>query len=184
MSPTGSALIERLMSNTGINPPGQSSNVQYRNLGFLPGDSAGALGFIEKPGETIPASEVAEFSDYAMVILMTDHAESGRIWVEQLYAQKQIEPKLANQSLIVIASAQAGPLLRPYWSSNQISGMVSGLADAARYEATNGGRPGIARSYWDAFGFGLMMSVVLIAVGSLWSLITGIRARRAEAEQG
>jgi Na+-translocating ferredoxin:NAD+ oxidoreductase RnfE subunit len=61
--------------------------------------------------------------------------------------------------------------------------MVSGLADAARYES-NFNRPGIARSYWDAFGIGLMMSVGLIFFGSLWSLITGIRARRAEAEQG
>jgi hypothetical protein len=28
------------------------------------------------------------------------------------------------------------------------------------------------------------MSVVLIVVGSLWSLFTGLRARRANAEQG
>jgi hypothetical protein len=48
----------------------------------------------------------------------------------------------------------------------------------------NGGRPGIARSYWDAFGVGLFMAILAIVVGSIWSLITGIRARRAEAEQG
>jgi len=84
----------------------------------------------------------------------------------------------------VIASAQAGPLLQPYLSSGQVTGMVSGLAEAARYEHMNSSRPGIARSYWDAFGVGLMMSIALIFVGSLWSLVTGIRARRAEAEQG
>ena len=61
---------------------------------------------------------------------------------------------------------------------------VSGLVDAARYELLNNSRPGIARSYWDAFGIGLMMSIVLIIVGSLWSLFTGIRARRADAKQG
>jgi Na+-translocating ferredoxin:NAD+ oxidoreductase RnfE subunit len=62
--------------------------------------------------------------------------------------------------------------------------MVSGLSEAARYEFMNSSRPGIARSYWDAFGVGLMLAVVLIVIGSLWSLVTGIRARRAEAEQG
>jgi len=104
--------------------------------------------------------------------------------VEQLYAEKQVNPALANQSLIVLASAQAGPLLQPYLSSQQITGMVSGLSEAARYEYINSSRPGIARSYWDAFGIGLMMAIALIIIGSLWSLFTGIRARRAEAEQG
>jgi hypothetical protein len=103
-----------------------------------------------------------------------------------LHAQRvrQVDPALSSQPLIVIASAQAGPLLQPYLSSGQITGMVSGLAEAARYEFMNGTRPGIARSYWDAFGIGLMMSIALIVFGSLWSLFTGMRARRAEAEQG
>jgi hypothetical protein len=60
--------------------------------------------------------------------------------------------------------------------------MISGLSDAARYELFNNSRPGIARSYWDTFGAGLMLSIALIVIGSLWSLFTGIRARRANAE--
>jgi len=181
-SPNGSALVERLVSKTGIDQLG----AEYHNLGFLPGGAAGVLGFVQGPGEIIPASGVGKFSDYAMVIVMTDHAEAGRTWVEQLHAQRvrQVDPALSSQPLIVLASAQAGPLLQPYLSSGQITGMISGLADAARYEFMNGTRPGIARSYWDAFGVGLMMSIALIVIGSLWSLFTGMRARRAEAEQG
>ncbi|MGE5777556.1 MAG: hypothetical protein ACM33V_15130, partial [Chloroflexota bacterium] len=173
-SSIGPGLVERLVDKTGLDDLG----AQYADLGFLPGGSTGVLGFVENPVATIPTSDVEAFSDYDMIVLMTDHAESGRVWVEQLYAQKQTKP------LIVIASAQAGPLLQPYLSSGQISGMVSGLSEAARYEDKNGSRPGIARSYWDAFGVGLLMAVVLIFIGSIWSLITGIRARRAEAEQG
>jgi hypothetical protein len=180
-SPNGSVLVERLLSNTHID---QLVGTKYDNLGFLPGGAAGALGFVEKPGLVLPAAKVKNFSEYALVILMTDHAESGRIWVEQLSAQKQIDPALANQPLIVLASAQAGPLLQPYVSSGQVTGMVSGLVEAARYEKINLSRPGLARSYWDAFGIGLILSVGLIFIGSLWSLIAGIRARRAEAEQG
>jgi len=116
-------------------------------------------------------------------VVLTDHAQSGRVWVEQLQNRKAVDPVLTNQPLLMVASAQAGPLLQPYVDSRQINGMISGLVDAARYELLNNSRPGIARSYWDAFGIGLMMSVALIVIGSLWSLFTGMRSR-ANAEQG
>jgi len=187
-SPNGSALVERLMTSTKINQPAPDgfeyqAGEQYLNLGYLPGGSAGVLGFVESPAEIIPASEVGSFSQYAALVVMTDHAESGRIWVEQLQRGKQIDPALTNQPLLMVASAQAGPLLQPYVSSRQITGMISGLSDAARYEFANNSRTGIARSYWDTFGIGLTMSIALIILGSLWSLFMGIRARRA-AEQG
>jgi hypothetical protein len=104
--------------------------------------------------------------------------------VEQLESRKQVDPSLSNKPLLMVASAQASPLLQPYVSSRQITGMVSGLSDAARYEALSNSRLNTARSYWDTFGIGLMTSVALIIVGSLWSLYTGMRARRANAEQG
>ncbi|HJQ13601.1 MAG TPA: hypothetical protein VJ830_02550, partial [Anaerolineales bacterium] len=179
-SPNGAALVQRLLSNTGVDP----ESVSYLNLGYLPGGSAGVLGFIEAPAQIIPPAGVGSFSEYAALLVLTDHAESGRVWVEQLQSRKAVDPVLSNQPLMVAASAQAGPLLQPYVSAGQIDGLISGLADAARYEFVNNSRPGLARSYWDTFGIGLMMSVVLILIGSLWSLFTGIRARRANAEQG
>jgi hypothetical protein len=169
-----------LLVNTRIN----ESGLPYLNLGYLPGGASGVLGFMEAPGQIIPLSGIGSFSEYSALVVLTDHAESGRVWVEQLQNRKISDPALTNQPLLMIASAQAGPLLQPYVSSRQITGMISGLADAARYEFVNNSRPGIARSYWDTFGIGLMMSVVLIVVGSLWSLFTGLRARRANAEQG
>jgi hypothetical protein len=188
-SPNGSALAERLMTNTKINQAapaglGYQLDSQYFNLGYLPGGSAGVQGFVAGPKVMMPAAKVSLFSDFAAVIVITDHAESGLVWIEQLELAKQNDPALANQPLLVVASAQAGPLLQPYVSSKQVNGMVSGLYEAAYYESMNGGRPGIARSYWDAFGVGLFMAILAIVVGSIWSLITGIRARRAEAEQG
>jgi hypothetical protein len=176
-SPNGAALAERLMTNTSIDHP-------YLNLGYLPGGPAGVLGFIEEPGRIIPAAGVGSFSEYSALVILTDQAESGRVWVEQLQNRRQVDLALTNKPLLMAASAQAGPLLQPYVASRQITGMISGLSNAARYEAVNNNRPGIARAYWDAFGTGLMMSVVLIILGSLWSLFTGMRARRADAEQG
>ena len=188
-SPNGSALVDRLLLNTKISlpaPPGldYKAGENYFNSGFLPGGSSGVLEFVESPSSALPSVGVTSLSEYAAVILLTDHAESARSWVEQLNAQKQKDPSLANQPLLVVASAQAAPMLQPYVSSRQITGMVSGLPDAVRYEFVNNSRPGTARIYWDSFGVGLLMAVALITIGSLWSLFTGIRARRAEAELG
>jgi hypothetical protein len=181
MSPNGSALVDRLISNTGIGTSGIDGlgyqlGVQYFNLGFLPGGSAGVLGFIEDRGD--------EFSEFKAIILMTDNAESGRVWVEQLELAKGNHPEIADRPLFVASSAQSSPMLAPYVSSGQVDIMISGLYDAARYEYVNNTRPSIARSYWDAFGIGLFMAILSIILGSLWNIFTGIRERRAQAEQG
>ncbi len=186
-SPNGSALVERLMTNTKINRPapdglGYQAGEGYFNLGYLPGGSAGVLAFVESPQTAIPAANIQNFSQYAAVIVLTDHAESGRVWVEQLGARKQNDPDLTNQPLLVVASAQAGPLLQPYVASGQVTGMISGLSDAARYEFVNNVPTGIVRTYWDSFGIGLLLAVILITFGSLWILVTGIRPRRAGVE--
>jgi hypothetical protein len=184
-SPNGPGLVERLLANSNINQPeglGYQAGVQYFNLGFLPGGSAGVLGFIEDPARIIPSAGVASLSEYDAMIVMSDHAESGRVWVEQLENQKQLDPALAEQPLVMVASAQAGPLLQPYVSSQQIDGMVSGLSQAASYDAAKGVFPGKVRSYWDSFGIGLAIAIAFIVIGSLWAVLAGLRARRAEAQ--
>jgi hypothetical protein len=176
MSPNGSALVDRLMFNTGVSKPeglGYQAGSGYFNLGFLPGGSSGVLGFIADP--------VDQFSRYEAVILMTDNAETGRVWIEQLEAAG---PGVSGKPLFLVSSAQSGPLLRPYVDSGQANILVNGLYDAARYELMNVSRPGTARAYWDAFGIGLMMAVIAIVLGSAWSVLTRIREQRAQAEQG
>lgn len=182
-SPSGPALVERLLASTNINRPegyGYIAGQNYANMGYLPGGESGVLAFIQSPQTAIPSSPVLEFSEYAAILLLTDHAESARVWVEQLQAWKETEPTLASQPVLAVASAQVGPMLRPYAQSGQIYGLISGLADAVRYEAANN-RPGLARNYWDAFGAGMMLAVGLIVVGGLWSLLAGMRERRAQA---
>jgi Na+-translocating ferredoxin:NAD+ oxidoreductase RnfE subunit len=41
----------------------------------------------------------------------------------------------------------------------------------------------MARTYWDAFGVGMMMAVFLIVLGSLWSVYSGYRASRGKAAE-
>ena len=182
MSPNGSAMVDHLMVNTGAGD-------QYFNVGFLPGGSAGVLGFINDPVTIMPRlqalTNVSAFSSFEAVVLLTDNAESGRVWVEQLDTAKQIRPEIAfKKPLIVVSSAQAGPMLEPYVSSGQVNVMINGLSDAAKYEFLNQSRPGNARAYWDSFGIGLMIAIFSIVLGSIWSIFMGIRERRLEAEQG
>jgi hypothetical protein len=128
-----------------------------------------------------PALSTGGFSQYAAIIMLTDHSDSARGWIEQLYTFKQADPALANQPLLIVSSAQVGPMLQPYVSSRQVNGLIAGLADASRYEFRNGIPNAMTRPYWDAFGGGMMLAVALIVVGSLWSLFMNIRAQRKEA---
>jgi hypothetical protein len=183
-SPGGSALVERLLANTNINQAtgaGYVSGQNYDNLGYLPGGEAGVLAFLQSPQAAMPDSRILNSSEYAAILLLTDHADSARTWVEQISILKQADPTLAGQPLLIAASAQTAPMLKPYFSSGQISGMISGLPSAASYESLNDNRPGMARTYWDAFGVGMMMAVFLIVIGSLWSVYSGYRARRVQA---
>ncbi len=82
--------------------------------------------------------------------------------------------------MIMISSAQAGPMLLPYVDSGQVVGLVSGLNGAAGAEQANGGLPGYVRHYWDAYSIGLLIAVVLIVLGGLWNLVVGFQARRTQ----
>lgn len=174
-SPNGSGLVERLMLHTNLSQPfpaglGYRAGEQYVNLGFLPGGAAGAAGFVGDP---------QKLSRYAAIALLTDNVETSRTWIEQLEAAG---PEIAGKPLIVVSSAQAAPLLQPYAASGQANLVVNGLYDAAKYEALNVSRPGLARAYWDALGFGLMMAVAAIIIGGAWNLFLRFRAGHAETE--
>lgn len=194
-SPNGTALVRRLLLNTGISVPAPNgldykADQNYINLGYLPGGFAGVREFVESPTSALPQAgtnnfSVTNFTDYAAVIVLTDHAESGRVWVEQIYARNQADPTYFSfQPLLFASSAQVGPMLQPYFSSQQITGMVSGLSDAARYEFVNNSRLRVARRYWDTFGVGLLLAAVSIVIGSLWNLLSGIRTRGLRGEAG
>jgi hypothetical protein len=182
-SPSGAALVNRLLLNTGITSPtgiNYQLGTDYANLGYLPGGASGVRAFIDSTSPNQPA-----ISDYAAIIVITDTGESGRLWVEQLVAKNQADSAFFDfQPLLFAASAQAAPLLQPYVDAEQINGLVGGLADAVRYEYVNNSRPGIARVYWDSFGMGLLLAVALITIGSLWSVMLNLRARRGAAETG
>jgi len=164
---------------------------QMLNLGYLPGGAAGVLGFAKSPQKTVPVAVdgspawvspalqgVNNISDFAAVILLSDDGENARIWIEQLEADNS----LGNTSFIVVSSGQSGPMILPYVQSGQVDGIVTGLDNDASIEQFNGGRPGLARGYWDAYGFGLLAAVAIIVIGTIWNLFAGLRASSPQTD--
>ena len=185
---TGPGLAERFMNleNTQASLYYQAGQ-QFINLGYLPGGAAGVLAFAENPVTTKPVSidgekawdtpvlqGVSRLSDFAAIILLTDNAETARVWIEQTETARE------HAQFLVVSSAQSGPMILPYHQSGQVDVMLTGVDGGAPIEQYNGGRPGTARRYWDAYGMGLLAALVMISFGSLWSLLAGMRVRSRE----
>jgi hypothetical protein len=186
-SPTGSALAERFMSTT-VAARAYQRGLQYVDLGYLPGGLAGVYFFAQDPPAAIPFGadssrvwdsdplrQVSRLSDFAAIIVLTDGLEAGRVWIEQTIAARGSSP------LLVISSAQSGPMFLPYVDSAQVAGLVAGINGAAGAEQANGGLPGFVRRYWDAYSLGLYAAVLLIVLAGSWYFWLGLQERRAEA---
>ena len=192
-SPLGSLLAERLATKY-AQPQAYQAGSQYINLGYLPGGSSGIKAFAEHPEQTVgsdatdgnlwaqPALEgvtlnkETRLSNFSAMIIATDNPDTGRVWIEQS------QPQLGTRPLLMLVSAQAKVMIQPYYHSRQVRGMIAGLEDGMLYE-TALGKPGPARAYWDAYGIGMIVAELFILIGGIWGLITGLRARRATAEQ-
>ena len=193
-SPTGAALAARMFSGPLADLPG----VRAVNLGYLPGGQTSIRAFASDPTRTATfPSDVSLFnlapspvwqsetlqgvqslSNFAAIIVITDSAETGRAWIEQA------GPRRGSAQFLVVSSAQAAPLFQPYYASGQINGLVSGLYDGAVLEQNNANRPGLSRRYWDAYNLSLILALVLLTGGTLWSLAVGLRDRMAGRKAG
>ncbi len=187
-SPTGPALAERFISNV-QGTHGYVSGSQYVNLGYVPGGVTGLGAFARTPQwvfpdtlngapawETEPLKNIREISDFALVVLITDNPNTARAWVEQ------VNPELDAVPLVALVSAQAEPMVRPYFDNqqNQIDGLVSGLTGGAAYEVVT--RPNVARTYWDAFNIVLIVAVSAILIGGFITVVSTLLAQRKESE--
>ena len=93
-----------------------------------------------------------------MALVITESPETARAWIEQA------EPFLGATPLVVVASSQAEPVLYPYYLSDQIQGLLSGVSQAAYYEYSIG-REGWASINWTPFSLGMLAAIALILLG-------------------
>lgn len=171
----GSILAERFIS--GPLADTDQSGFQYLNLGYLPGGQMGIRAFAQNPARTTPQLvDITSLSQFMALIIITDNADSARAWIEQTSSIGNAIP------IVIISSAQAAPMIQPYYESQQVGGLVSGLYGGAVFEQNNGGVPGITRTYWDAYSIGMLLAMALIVGGGLLNLSLGLRDRTAMRE--
>jgi hypothetical protein len=194
-STTGPAQAERLIQSINTQMGHQYQHIdQYANLGYIAGGLSGLREFAENPRTVLPfalnddptragvwvdgrLSGVQKLTDFAMLVVITENPEIARSWIEQA------GPLLGNVPLLVVASAQADPLVRPYYESHprQVQGMISGLAGGMAY-ASIMPRQGATRTYWDAYSFGMPVAVLIMLVGAVVSVLLAYLPSRGRSK--
>jgi hypothetical protein len=162
------------------------------NLGFIPGGANGLLACASAPAQTLPlqlngnpawdGTHLAAdrgLASFKLAVLATDDADVARAWIEQVAPLLQA----SNVPLVVLTSAQTGPVVQPYFAASPrvVDGLVSGLAGGAAYQ-NQSGASGVALQYWDAFVLATNAVVVFIVLGGLFSLVMGSLPQRKPAK--
>lgn len=183
-SPTGPILAESLLEKADYDP------TAVVNLGYLAGGSTGLQSFGLSPVRSAPSTlqgqlapwdsgvlaGVTRLSDFAATIVLTDDPDKGRTWVEQ------IQPALNGKPMLMVSSAQASPLLLPYYNSGQVKGVISGISGAASYESLVQSS-GTATLLYGSYQYGMLLAAILILVGGLITgIISSITRGKAEKE--
>ncbi|HVM70809.1 MAG TPA: hypothetical protein VMT91_03545, partial [Anaerolineales bacterium] len=197
-SPTGPILAEHFLQTTPLVKDYQYQNGnQYSNLGYLPGGPAGILYFAADPTgavklgmngqsawSTAPLQAIQKLSDFAAVIVLTDNADTGRNWIEQV--GQYLRTDSGSRPMLMVTSAQAEPMIRPYLDSGQIQGLIAGLSESKIYEQSNQSlnpshQFGLDNQYWDSFSVGMLVAELLIVVGVVLGVVFDWRARQKNA---
>ncbi|MGA9533046.1 MAG: hypothetical protein WBR18_10050 [Anaerolineales bacterium] len=194
--PTGPPLALDLLNEIGA-PHNIENGRNYVHLGYLSGGPTAVQLFSAAPkaailkGFMLPTDleantpwdlpvlrNINALSDFGMVAVVAAGTDTARTWAEQA------TPWMGDRPMVMVLSAGAEPLIRPYFESRdpQVDGILAGLPAAVAYEGING-RPGQAVNRWDAFGAGIL-AVELILLAGLAYGVSGwvVSLRRKEEE--
>ena len=189
--PTGPALADHFLATT-QEKHDYIHTQHYINLGYLPGESAGLLSFVIAPKKIIPLAfdgsnawgsppllKVDSINDFAMVLVITDDPNTAKIWIEQ------VGTILEDTPLNMVVSAQAEPLIQPYFRSSPqlLKGYVSGIIDSMNYEQLLN-RPNLATTAWLPFNLGIIITVGTIFIGGLANGVLSLFSRHRSRVAG
>ncbi len=190
--PTGPPLADRLVRRIGA--PHQVENGRnYVHLGYLSGGPTAVQLFAASPrdavldGFDLPSVQedrdpwatpllngVGRLSDFGMVAVITAGPDNARVWAEQAH------PFMNETPLVMVLSAGAEPLVRPYFEglNPQVNGILTGLPAAVAYEQVNG-RAGDALARWNGFGTGMLVAELLLIIGVAYGISRWVLRARA-----
>ncbi|RLD02696.1 MAG: hypothetical protein DRI65_14400, partial [Chloroflexota bacterium] len=189
--PTGPALADHFLATT-QEQHDYIHTQHYINLGYLPGESAGLLSFVIAPKKIIPLAfdgsnawgsppllKVDSINDFAMVLVITDDPDTAKTWIEQ------VGTILEDTPLNMVVSAQAEPLIQPYFRSSPqlLKGYVSGIIDSMNYEQLLN-RPNLATTAWLPFNLGIIVTVGTIFIGGLANGVLSLFSRHRSKAAG
>jgi len=189
-SPSGLILTEAMI-NSARAESSLSNDTQVANLGYLAGGITAVQQFVSAPQTAAPylfttgwetpqlawvqpaLKNIQQLSDFSALILLTGSVENGRTWIEQA------QPAMQQKPFLMIASAQAAPMLQPYLHSGQAQGMSSGLVGSFALETLTGIPSARSAAYRDAYQYALSAAMLLILLGSLAGLAAPLFKRRS-----
>ncbi|MEZ4656088.1 MAG: zinc ribbon domain-containing protein [Caldilineaceae bacterium] len=138
--PTGAATAERLFARLDAEINLNDSAAMLRRADYLPGGPA-VLPLIGQSLATAaldttrqgrananPAGALATPAQPTLVLVVAAQAEHVQDWLEQ------VQPR-NHTPVVAITGAAADPVLRPYWDSGQLAGLVSGVDGGLAYDA-------------------------------------------------
>ncbi len=191
--PTGPPLADRLLRRIGA-AHGAENGKNYLHLGYLSGGPTAVQLFSAAPREVVlrgfelpqdpelrsgwesPILEgVDRLSDFGMVAVITAGPDNARVWAEQAH------PWMGDASLVMVLSAGAEPLVRPYFEAlePQVNGILTGLPAAVAYEQVNGD-PADAQGRWDGFGSGMLVAELILLAGLVYGIGSWLVQLRSE----
>jgi hypothetical protein len=192
-SSSGPALAESFIKKLGTGPEGnQGIYSNYADLGYIPGGTIGLIGLVKSPRDVLPYSldginvwsvaplnSVHALADFSAVIVITNDPDTARAWIEQ--AGPALNAK--GTPLLMVTSAQAEPLVRPYFEGapRQIQGLVAGIVGGLAYGSSVGNIQ--TNGMWDAFSIGILVSVLIILTGSVVNAILKALALSTKKEK-
>ncbi len=181
--PTGPVLGQNLLEGAYANiqsraPQGFRYEMQSQvlNMGFLPGGATSMQEFLVAPLQVAPGmmlqddqvlsghpalAGVGSLGDFGLVVLLTGSDDTGRSWIEQL------QPSLtaAGVPMLVVSTAQAAPMLRPYADGGQVQGMLSGMSAGTGYGLVTGST---VSPWWTAYQTGLFLGILFLLAGAFY----------------
>ncbi len=177
-SPNGALLASNLIENTALQMSSYDVSAKVTNLGFLAGSSTGMQNFLINPRWTMPSgigntavweseglSGLQNISQFSGILLITDNNENSKYWLEQL---QMFSP---DSIVLVAATTQSIPMLKPYVESSQIDGMIGGLYGGASYAELNQTENAEIWKFWEIQKFVIYIFILIIIAGGLLFLV-------------
>ena len=188
-----SSAIDDLSGNANAETYDSYKSEKVVNLGYLAGGTVSLKQLALDPKKSAPYSlytpvdgsqpwdsttlnGINNINDFSAIIFVTEKIETGKSWIEQ------IQPTLVNTPLLCISSAQISPLLVPYYDSDQLQGLLSGIFGASAYESLMD-QPLNGSGYLQAHTVGIIILIISLITGIFLQIISKYRLRNKPQEE-